>query len=41
MSFEAYECSNCGESFKATGDAQAAKAGYCSPACETEGKELT
>jgi|GEM_PF-964177 len=40
MSFESYECANCGDSFTAYEDAQAAQNGYCSPRCETDGKDL-
>jgi len=39
--FETYECSVCGESFTAMPDANAAASGYCSPACETEGKGVS
>ena len=38
--FETYECTTCGESFAALPDANAATNGYCSPACEVEGKGL-
>jgi predicted nucleic acid-binding Zn ribbon protein len=36
-----YECSECGESFKAVDGARAAENGYCSPACETAAKGLS
>jgi hypothetical protein len=39
-SFESFECVECGEAFKSLADANAARTGYCSPACETSGKGL-
>lgn len=38
--FDSFECQECGETFKALGAANAAEGGYCSPACETDGKDL-
>ncbi|MFB6090332.1 MAG: hypothetical protein ABEJ97_04670 [Halobellus sp.] len=38
--YETYECSVCGESFTALPDSNAATGGYCSPACEIDGKDL-
>ncbi|MCU4716791.1 hypothetical protein [Halapricum hydrolyticum] len=38
--FETYTCEHCGEPFRAHPSANAAENGYCSPACETAGKEL-
>ncbi|MFB6206968.1 MAG: hypothetical protein ABEJ05_10640 [Haloglomus sp.] len=40
MAFESYECTACGESFKAYPDANAADGPYCSPACESDGEGL-
>jgi len=40
MSFESYDCANCGESFGAYPDANATDGPYCSPACESEGEGL-
>jgi len=39
-SFETITCEQCGSSFKALSGGNAATTGYCSPACETEGKGL-
>jgi DNA-directed RNA polymerase subunit RPC12/RpoP len=39
-SLDTYECAECGDEFKALSDANAAREGYCSPACETSGKNL-
>jgi len=33
--FDTFECSSCGESFKAYPDANVAQTEACSPACET------
>ena len=38
--FDSYECTECGESFRAVEGARAAENGYCSPLCETRGKAL-
>ncbi len=38
--FETYTCDTCGEEFRAQPSANAAQNGYCSPACESEGKGL-
>lgn len=38
--FETFECETCGSEFEAVEGANAAAAGYCSPACESEGKGL-
>ncbi|MFB6073957.1 MAG: hypothetical protein ABEJ89_02990 [Haloarculaceae archaeon] len=38
--FETYECANCGTDFRAHPSANAAETGYCSPACESQGKGL-
>ena len=38
--FDTFECAECGERFEALPDANAARTGYCSPACETSGKDL-
>lgn len=40
MAFERYTCEHCGTEFAAHPDGNAAKNGYCSPACETAGKAL-
>lgn len=37
--FEDFECAVCGESFTAMPGANAATNGYCSPACEVDGKD--
>jgi len=37
---DSYTCTVCSERFKAVPDANAAESGYCSPACESRGKEL-
>jgi len=37
MPFETYECANCGESFAASEDSNAAETSYCSPSCQTSG----
>ncbi|SDJ23928.1 hypothetical protein SAMN05216226_101272 [Halovenus aranensis] len=39
-SLDTYTCNECGTAFKSMAGANAAEAGYCSPACETEGKGL-
>jgi len=39
-SFETYDCGDCGSAFKAHPSARAAETGFCSPACETAGKDL-
>ncbi|WP_267903115.1 hypothetical protein [Natronococcus pandeyae] len=36
MAYETLECNECGESFTASPDAEAAKRGYCSPSCQLE-----
>jgi hypothetical protein len=33
--FETFDCSNCGESFAALAESNAAEIGACSPACHT------
>ncbi len=33
--FDTFDCANCGESFKAYPDSNAAEKEACSPACET------
>lgn len=38
--FQTDECGECGESFEAVEGANAARNGYCSPACESDGKDL-
>jgi hypothetical protein len=38
--FDTYTCNDCGDEFKAIPGANAAEAGYCSPACESDGKGL-
>jgi hypothetical protein len=38
--FETFECVECRTEFKALADANAARTGYCSPACETSAEEL-
>lgn len=38
--FQTHECSECGDSFAAVEGANAARNGYCSPACERAGKDL-
>lgn len=40
MAFESYDCTTCGESFKAYPESNAANGPYCSPSCETEDKGL-
>lgn len=40
MSLETVECEQCGDSFTAYSDAQAAQNGYCCPRCESKGKAL-
>ncbi len=39
MPFETYDCTNCGESFKAYEDSNAAQNGYCSPKCQTSASD--
>jgi hypothetical protein len=38
--FEDVTCKNCGNEFRAHASANAARNGYCSPRCETEGRGL-
>jgi hypothetical protein len=38
--FETYTCNSCSEEFSAHPSANAAANTYCSPACETAGKDL-
>jgi len=38
--FDTFECAECSTEFKALADANAARTGYCSPACESSGKKL-
>lgn len=38
--FETFECTSCGETFKAYPDANAAENNYCSPSCEIDGEDL-
>lgn len=38
--FQTYDCDSCGEAFKAHPSANAAANTYCSPACESSGKDL-
>lgn len=38
--FDSYTCNECGDDFKALAGANAAKEGYCSPACVVSGKGL-
>lgn len=38
--FETFACEHCGSEFRAHPSANAAQAGYWSPACEIEGKDL-
>jgi hypothetical protein len=40
MAFETCECQECGESFTAFDDSNAARTEYCSPSCEVDGKSL-
>lgn len=40
MSFETFECANCGDQFTAYEDSNAASNEYCSPRCEVDGKGL-
>lgn len=37
--FETFECTVCGEQFRAYPDANAAENAYCSPACGVEGRD--
>jgi DNA-directed RNA polymerase subunit RPC12/RpoP len=37
MAFDTYECRQCGETFTAFEDANAAQNQYCSPRCEVDG----
>lgn len=38
--FDTYTCNECTDEFTALPGANAAEAGYCSPACEVDGKGL-
>lgn len=37
--FRTYECNQCGDAFAAVEGANAARDGYCSPACEVAGTD--
>jgi hypothetical protein len=38
--FDTYDCEECGEQFAAHPSSSAADNGYCSPACESDGRGL-
>ncbi|MFD1588650.1 hypothetical protein ACFR9U_16855 [Halorientalis brevis] len=38
--FASYDCANCGKTFRAHTAGNAAANAYCSPQCESDGKEL-